>query len=80
MGFGVIYTISDPTNNMIRYVGQTIDLKARIRKHISTSTNKKTYCQCWINSLLLNNIKPCFDVIETIDVESLDFELVLAAN
>lgn len=69
---GYIYTLSDASNN-VRYVGQTINYKQRIRKHLSDSNNPKTHSQCWINALLKSGEKPQIDIIDTCDIAELDF-------
>lgn len=70
---GYIYTISDPTTNAIRYVGQTVNIRNRINKHLSVSKNKSNHCQCWVNKLIINNITPIFEIIDECEVEKLDF-------
>jgi hypothetical protein len=72
MKLGVIYTIADPDTNLVRYIGQTINFNARKRKHLSTSKDSKTYCQCWIFSLLKKGITPIFEIIEECNIDLLD--------
>lgn len=50
----IIYILSDPETNQIRYIGKTSKfLKIRLGWHIQASKNEhKTYVQKWIKSLL----------------------------
>jgi hypothetical protein len=67
-----IYTISDPFTNEVRYIGQSKDLKSRIRKHINESKNTKKHLYAWIKSILNNGNKPLFEEIEKVDDEIAD--------
>lgn len=61
-----IYTLKDPINNGIRYVGQTNNLKRRLARHITNSKNltDNRHISNWIRSL--NNLI-IMDVIEVCD-------------
>lgn len=65
-----IYKLLDPNTKEVRYVGKTIaSLKKRLSGHI-TAANKigiKTHCECWIYSLLIQNLKPEIILIEECD-------------
>lgn len=66
----IIYTLSDPDTNEIRYIGKTVqNLKYRLSSHISQSKtdSKKDHCHCWIKSLLNNNKKPVINVLDESD-------------
>jgi hypothetical protein len=58
-----IYTLKDPINNQIRYVGQTNNPKKRLSKHInnSKSCKDKRHISNWIRSLTSD---PIMDIIE----------------
>lgn len=64
-----IYALIDPTTNIIKYIGQTDDIKRRFNDHLSSSLNENsesynTYKARWIRKLLSNNIKPILKIIE----------------
>lgn len=68
MNKGIIYTLSDPITNEIRYIGFTTrTLKERLREHIKDAQifKNKRHSYNWINKLLKNNTVP---VIEELDV------------
>jgi predicted GIY-YIG superfamily endonuclease len=44
-----IYTLSDPRDNLIKYVGKTINLKRRFSEHLKESGNYKK--PRWIQKL-----------------------------
>src|ERR1035437_518115 len=59
-----IYTLSNPINNEVRYVGKTINLNERHQQHINRNTNTKT--TKWIRSLLEKGITPTIDCIDVV--------------
>ena len=65
----VVYVLSDPRTNQIRYVGKTTKGKKRLRGHLKERGRSKR--SSWIKSLRLQAYKPQFDVIESFDNESL---------
>lgn len=61
-----IYTIKDPRDYQIKYVGKTVNINRRFKEHISpyylkTNTAKNN----WIKKLLSENLQPIFEVLET---------------
>tara|TARA_R110000868_G_C10790571_1_gene756268 strand:- start:467 stop:1042 length:576 start_codon:yes stop_codon:yes gene_type:complete len=58
-----IYTLTDPSTNKIRYVGQTNDPKRRLSRHINNSRafKDKRHISNWIRSLTSN---PVMDIVE----------------
>jgi hypothetical protein len=58
-----IYTLSDPRNNEVRYVGVTRDADQRLKEHLHPK--KKTHCSYWVKSLLGDGIVPEMTVIES---------------
>lgn len=63
-----IYTLRDPRNNDIRYVGLTVEsLERRLYNHISSAENTSNK-KIWINELLKENIKPVIEIVEEVDV------------
>jgi hypothetical protein len=61
-----IYTLRNPINNAVRYVGQTNDLKRRFNKHITNSKalSDSRHISHWIRSL---DALPVMDIIEVCD-------------
>ena len=58
----IVYSISCPDSNEVKYIGQTEDFKTRVYNHLKgKELNKK---QLWINSLLRENKIPKFEIIE----------------
>lgn len=67
-----IYKLIDPTNNEIRYIGQTDDIKRRYNDHISSSLNENsdsydTYKARWVRKLKLSGLLPIIEIIEECD-------------
>lgn len=65
-----IYTLSDPSTMVIRYVGQTNEPKRRFNDHISSSINESsdsynTYKARWIRKILNNNFLPIMNIIDS---------------
>lgn len=58
-----IYGLTDE-NDIIRYIGKTINPNQRYSSHISSAKNKKTHKECWLYSLLIKNIKPKMIILE----------------
>jgi len=71
-----IYTLSDPNTGEVRYVGKTQrPIKDRKSEHIYFAKKlNKTYSHRWINSLLKNNQRPVFKVLDT--CESKEWKLI----
>jgi hypothetical protein len=64
-----IYTLSDPRNpSVIRYVGSTYDPHKRLISHVSTVTtgkSKNKNLEAWILELVVDDLTPVLQVIET---------------
>ncbi len=58
-----IYALIDPRTKLVRYVGQTSNLKERYYQHCSSTTLRKTYVGCWLKSLWRLEIKPILEVL-----------------
>lgn len=71
-----IYSLEYPEGN-IRYVGKTIDLKQRYRRHIYDSEYRTSSRKlAWIRSLLNQGLKPIMNVIdETTESQSNFWEI-----
>ena len=67
-----IYKLIDPSNNEIRYIGQTDDIKRRYNYHISSSMNENsdsydTYKARWVRKLKLSGLLPIIEIVEECD-------------
>lgn len=61
-----IYTLSDPRTDQVRYVGVTFRGRKRFNEHMSrAATGGRTHRDRWIYSLLLLDLRPIYQVIET---------------
>lgn len=59
-----IYGLSDPITNEIRYIGKTVNMKNRYKKHVYQSKYLKTKIGNWIKKLISINLKPNILLIE----------------
>lgn len=63
-----IYHLIDPRDGMIRYVGQTKDVKDRLASHLSPAFLKRTNRKNnWLKRLKSLNLKPEIELIEQCD-------------
>lgn len=61
----IIYTLVDPRDNQVRYIGKTNNLKQRLASHIYRSKSGfNSPIHCWIRKLLDLNLKPSILVQE----------------
>lgn len=61
----IIYTLIDPRDNQVRYIGKTNNLKQRLANHINRSKSGfNSPIHCWIRKLLDLNLKPTISVQE----------------
>lgn len=60
-----IYTLTDPRDGKIKYVGKTINIDHRFKSHLWKNKNDKTIKNHWIQHLIKQGLKP---EIETIDI------------
>lgn len=61
-----IYYLQDPTNDDIRYVGKTTDLKRRLKDHIKRSSKYKFHSATWIKSVLDKGVLPVIVELERV--------------
>ena len=59
-----IYTLIDPRDHSIRYVGKTIHPRNRLSGHITETRTSDHYKSRWIRSLLNRNLKPIFNIVK----------------
>lgn len=67
-----IYELICPITNNTRYIGQTIDPKARYKKHILDAKYSDFHSRVWVKSLLNKGLKPIMNVIDESDESSID--------
>ncbi len=68
-----IYGLVDPRTEQIRYVGQTKDIKRRLRNHLNDAKRGvKSHKHSWIRKLLAEKIKPKTTVIEKCNSRNAD--------
>lgn len=67
-----IYTLNDPDNLLVRYVGSSKNTKKRFQKHLEkiNDTNRKAK---WVRELLMRNKKPILEIIDEVPVDERDF-------
>lgn len=63
----IIYILTEPDTNEVRYVGKTINLKNRLNRHLneskkSTSSHKKA----WIRGLLKKGLEPKIKIVDEV--------------
>lgn len=65
-GIHKVYTLLDPTNNQIRYVGVTwLLIENRLATHLSCKLNKEKHK--WILGLKKQGLMPIIEIVEYID-------------
>jgi len=64
MKSAVIYVLRCPRTRAIRYVGKCVDVKSRLRQHISESKigDVRSHKCAWIGSLLRDGLRPVLEV------------------
>lgn len=58
-----IYTLADPRDGQVRYVGKTINVEQRLRRHNRPDHTRKGK---WIKSLKSAGLKPTLEILETV--------------
>lgn len=70
---GIVYTLSDPRDGAIRYVGKTTKAPLeRLAQHLSSPTNPAM--RVWLTGLGSQGLLPKMDTIATVAAERLDAE------
>ena len=72
-GFTFIYSLSDPINGEIRYVGKSDNPKLRLVEHIKKSKYDLTHKNNWIKSLVNKNLKPVIEILDTVPISEWGF-------
>lgn len=71
-----IYTLSNPTDGLVRYIGRTKgSLHTRLIQHLSDArTGKRNNKRiCWIKSLMNKNIHPVIEEIDSVPENQVSF-------
>ncbi len=63
-----IYTLSDPRDNKVRYVGKTNNLGRRYKAHLVLSREIKSHKKSWIKQLKILGLKPVMEVIDVVPI------------
>jgi len=64
-----IYTLSDPRDGRVRYIGKTErSLKQRLSQHVYASEQSSHFTANWIKSLLAEGLIPIIEELEVIEV------------
>lgn len=69
-----IYTLSDPSDNEVKYVGKTKDLKDRLRRHMGPSSLKESWTKKnkWLKYLKNNNLIPIMEILDEGNSDNID--------
>jgi hypothetical protein len=67
-----IYSLSDPRNGEVRYIGKANSLKKRLGGHLRKD-NKDSHKDRWIKSLRVNGLLPVMEIIDEVSVEDWEF-------
>ena len=59
-----IYGLYDVKDNIIRYVGKSVNPKRRLSSHLAKKDEKNDYKHCWIRSVLNNKSNIGYSIIE----------------
>lgn len=68
-----IYSLEHPLTGEIRYIGKTVNIYERYRRHLRDSINPTIHCHCWIRSLLNDNLKPVIRIIDEVPKDEWQF-------
>lgn len=61
----VVYALSDPKTDELRYIGQTEQLPAtRLRQHVKDCGRYSNHCAHWIKNLKKQGFKPFMEILQ----------------
>ncbi|MCX5229689.1 hypothetical protein [Streptomyces sp. NBC_00233] len=70
---GFVYTLTDPRDGTIRYVGKTSgQLLTRLAQHLASPTNPAM--RVWLNALSLQGLTPEITAVRTVPIDALSAE------
>jgi len=64
-----IYTLSDPRNGTVRYVGMSADPVSRLRQHWQTRTRRRSPIRAWLIELVKVGAMPIVETVEVVPFE-----------
>lgn len=64
----IVYTLTDPRDNLIKYVGVTHRPKRRLYEHLNDSENNLK--SAWIKRLQILGLVPIYDEIDVTDIDN----------
>lgn len=60
-----IYGLWDCRDSRLRYIGKTVNLKARLHRHcVDYDRGKLTHCSTWVKGLLNEGLEPMMEILE----------------
>lgn len=59
-----IYSLKDPRDYQIKYIGKALDIDKRYKQHIENYTNQKSLKSSWVLSLLQYGLQPILEIVE----------------
>jgi len=68
-----IYGLIDPTTNQLRYVGKSVDINRRYRRHINERFIHDSYKDRWIRKLVNKNHFPELLIIDEVQEDEWEF-------
>lgn len=68
-----IYSLSNPINNEVRYIGKSTNIENRYKQHIKKCQKEMTHKCSWIKSLQTENLKPKIEVVDTVESNEWQF-------
>lgn len=64
-GVVYIYALHDPVSGELRYIGKTVDPRARLGQHIrGVDRGRATHVKLWVKGLLARGLQPLMRVVE----------------
>lgn len=62
-----IYSLADPRDGVIKYIGKTNNVEVRLKNHINPARYKNTLKFNWIRDLRYSGLIPILDIIEVVE-------------
>ncbi len=62
-----IYSLKDPRDYQIKYIGKASDVNKRYKQHIENYTNQKSLKSSWVLSILRSGLLPILEIVEICD-------------
>jgi group I intron endonuclease len=59
-----IYSLKDPRDYQIKYIGKTVDIDRRRKEHSQIHRNKKSRKNSWVAHLVKNGMQPIMEILE----------------